>query len=144
MTSTSDASPSAGWYHDETPGLLRWWDGAGWTEHTTAAAQHAPQGHVSHAGVVPAVRPFGESPSDPVHWLLPTGRSGWSIAAGYVALVALFIWALGPVALALGLLGLRESRRTGIHGRGRAWFAVVVGALATIGCGWFVVRMAVG
>ena len=83
----------------------------------------------------PERRPTGTSPSDPAHWLLPTGRSGWSIAAGYVALFALVLWPLGPVALACGwALGLRHSARTGTHGRGRAWFGVVVGALATLGC----------
>ncbi|WP_217616612.1 DUF2510 domain-containing protein [Cellulomonas sp. GbtcB1] len=72
----------------------------------------------------------GAGPRDAVHWLLPTGRSWQSIVAGYVGLFALLIWPLGPFAVWFGLWGLRRAR-TGGHGRGRAVFAVVVGAAAT-------------
>jgi hypothetical protein len=65
-----------------------------------------------------------------VHWLLPTGRSWQSIVAGYVGLFALLIWPLGPFAIWFGLWALRKGS-TGGHGRGRAVFAVVVGAAAT-------------
>ncbi len=64
--------------------------------------------------------------------MLPTGRTWQSIAAGYVALFALVIWPLGPVALGLGLWALQVSGRTGSHGRGRAVFAIVVGVLASM------------
>jgi hypothetical protein len=74
-----------------------------------------------------------------VHWLVPTGRSWQSIAAGYVAIFAMFIWILGPVALGLGLWALRTAARDGSHGRGRAVFAVVVGVLATCVCGALVI-----
>lgn len=66
-----------------------------------------------------------------MHWLVPTGRTWQSIAAGDVTLFAIVLWALGPVALLLGVLAIRASGRTGAHGRGRAWFAIVVGALAS-------------
>jgi hypothetical protein len=79
---------------------------------------------------------LGEEPADPVHWLLPLGRSWQSLVGGYVALFAIFIWILGPVSLIFGLLGLYASHRTGVHGRGRAWFAVVVGVLATASSIW--------
>ncbi len=82
----------------------------------------------------PAGRPaaFGESPADVAHWLLPTGRSWQAVAAGYVALVAIVVWPLGPVALGLGLWALRRAAKENTHGRGRAVFAVVVGVLATL------------
>jgi hypothetical protein len=67
-----------------------------------------------------------------VHWLVPTGRSWQSIAAGYLALLATVAWFLGPVALGLGIWALRIAGRTRTHGRGRAVFAVVVGALSTL------------
>lgn len=71
-------------------------------------------------------------PADVAHWLAPIGRSWQAVAAGYVALVAIVIWPLGPVALGLGLWALRRAAKEGTHGRGRAVFAVVVGVLATL------------
>jgi hypothetical protein len=83
---------------------------------------------------VPGSQPtaFGQSPASAVHWLLPTGRSWQAIAAGYVALLAIVIWPLGPVALGLGIWALRQASRQRSHGRGRAVFAVAVGVLATV------------
>lgn len=64
--------------------------------------------------------------------LLPVGRTGLSLAAGYVGLASLVIWPLGVVALILGILAVRDlQRRPGTHGMGRAIFAIVVGALFT-------------
>ena len=39
-----NAPVPAGWYPDPAgaPGLLRWWDGAGWTEHTDAVPARPP------------------------------------------------------------------------------------------------------
>ncbi|WP_216656530.1 DUF2510 domain-containing protein [Nocardioides marmotae] len=57
MTTT----PPAGWYPDtRTPGLLRWWDGAAWTEHTSPAYPTYPTypvdpAQVSEAPPVPRV-----------------------------------------------------------------------------------------
>jgi hypothetical protein len=42
------------------------------------------------------------------------------------------LWVLGPVAIWLGISARRTSSRTGVHGRGRAGFGIVVGALATL------------
>jgi len=61
--------------------------------------------------------------------LLPVGRSALAIAAGYVALFAVVIFPLAPIALILGILALRDIRRNPERlGKGRAYFAVVVGA----------------
>ena len=77
---------------------------------------------------------FGESPASVVHWVLPTGRSWQAIASGYVALFAIVLWPLGPVALGLGVWALRRASRQRSHGRGRAIFAIAVGALTTVLC----------
>jgi hypothetical protein len=77
-------------------------------------------------------RAFGESPNTAAHWVLPTGRSWQSIAAGYVALFTIVIWPLGPVALALGIWALVRASRHGGHGRGRSIFAVIAGFLTTV------------
>ena len=66
-----------------------------------------------------------------VRWLLPVGRSGWAIAAGYLGLFA-FLILPAPLALLAGILAVRDiRRRPGIHGMGRAIFGIVIGALGT-------------
>ena len=85
--------------------------------------------------------PAGSDPSDPVHWLVPVGRSWQSIAAGYVALFGLVIWVLAPVALWLGIWAMRRAKYGG-HGRGRAVFAIIAGTLGTLAMVAFVVAQA--
>lgn len=134
---TTPTTAPAGWYADpHQPEALRYFDGSAWTEHvsaTPAAAPAVPSQPAFGLAYQPTSRPAtGSSPSDPVHWLVPTGRTWQSIAAGYVALFAIFLWPLGPVALGLGVWAMRVSSAGGAHGRGRAIFAIVVGAFATL------------
>jgi hypothetical protein len=70
-----------------------------------------------------------------VRMLLPVGRSGWAIAAGYLGLFGLAILP-APLALVVSLVAIRDIRRsraTGSpkHGMGRAIFGLVVGVLGT-------------
>ncbi|HVQ88389.1 MAG TPA: DUF2510 domain-containing protein [Actinomycetes bacterium] len=128
----STGAGSAGWYLDpHVVDQLRYFDGSVWSQHTAPIVKSP-----GTATVLPASKGvsagFGDRPSDPVHWLLPTGRTWQSIVAGYVALFAILIWPLGPIAFGLGLWALVSSSSGGSHGRGRAWFAVVVGTLATL------------
>jgi hypothetical protein len=86
-------------------------------------------------GYAPA-RPPVRSPSmgdDPtMRMLLPVGRSGWAIAAGYLGLFSL-LGIFGPPALICGLLAIRDIRQhPEKHGLGRAWFGIVMGGLGTI------------
>ncbi len=143
--------PPAGWYDDgHTTGVLRWFDGAEWTERTAPdpAAQVVvlppPPVTSSRVAAVPTQRtpagftgsimapppPEGSSPSDPLHWMIPIGRSWQAITAGYVGLVALVVWPLGPIAIVFGLWAMARARRGG-HGSGRAVFAIVVGTAVT-------------
>jgi len=63
--------------------------------------------------------------------MLPVGRTGLSIFAGYFAFLALFV-VPAPFALAFGIWALLDLRRKpGKAGAGRAWFAIVLGALGT-------------
>jgi uncharacterized protein DUF4190 len=68
---------------------------------------------------------------DGMRYLAPVGRSGFAIAAGYLALFSVLL-VPGPLALVCGLLGLRSiARRPELLGRGRAWFGIVAGGIAT-------------
>lgn len=68
-----------------------------------------------------------------MRWLLPVGRSGFAIAAGYLGLFGLFIPGLGLLAVIFGWLGLRDiARHPEKGGKGRAWFGIVAGGLLTL------------
>jgi hypothetical protein len=63
--------------------------------------------------------------------LLPVGRSGWAIAAGYLGLFA-FLVVPAPLALVAGILAVIDIRRhPEKHGMGRAVFGIAIGALGT-------------
>ncbi len=65
--------------------------------------------------------------------LLPIGRTGLSIFAGYVALLSVFL-VPAPFALALGIGALLDLKhKPGKSGAGRAWFAIIAGGLGTLG-----------
>jgi hypothetical protein len=64
--------------------------------------------------------------------LLPVGRTALSIVAGYLGLVCLVFFFLGPIALLVGILAVRDlKRQPGMHGMGRAIFGIVMGSLGT-------------
>jgi Domain of unknown function (DUF4190) len=71
-----------------------------------------------------------------VRMLIPVGRSGWAIAAGYLGLFSLVILP-APLALIISLIAIRDIRKSvGTnhvkHGMGRAIFGLVMGILGTI------------
>ncbi len=84
--------------------------------------------------VPPLVRPappdLGEDAM--VRMLIPVGRSGWAIAAGYAGLFALLFFP-APIALVLGLVAIWDIRKhPKRHGLGRAIFGLVMGAIFTL------------
>lgn len=89
--------------------------------------------HVTVNPHPPVASGTGAHPDDVVHWLLPTGRSGLAIAAGYSGILALLCFFASPLALVLGILALRQlNAQSTKHGKGRAIFAIVVGALGSL------------
>ena len=81
-------------------------------------------------GFPPPPAPIGDDPV--MRLLLPVGRSGWAIAAGYLGLFSLLALP-GPLAVICGLLAIREIRRNPKkHGMGRAIFGLVMGLFGTI------------
>jgi len=78
-----------------------------------------------------AQSPSSGSGSSGMEYLIPIGRSGWAIAAGYLAFFALFL-VPAPFALACGVMGLRDIQKNPEKlGKPRAIFGIVMGALGT-------------
>jgi hypothetical protein len=85
------------------------------------------------AAPAPPFRPTPSLGDDPaIRMLLPVGRSGLAIAAGYAGLLALVPF-LAPVAILLGILAIRDLRKhPEKHGLGRAVFGLVMGSIVTL------------
>jgi hypothetical protein len=66
-------------------------------------------------------------------WLIPIGRSGWAIAAGYLGLVSivpLIGLPFGVGAVITGILAIRSiQQHCKLTGLGRAWFGIIMGGL---------------
>jgi hypothetical protein len=70
-----------------------------------------------------------------MRWVLPVGRSGWAIAAGYLGIFSL-LGIFAPFAVITGILGLREIKQNPrLGGRGRAIFGIVMGGIFTLAIG---------
>ena len=83
-----------------------------------------------------AVKPKAQVASEPnddkvMRMLLPVGRSGLAIAAGYLGLFSV-IPLLGIIALTVGLLAISDIKKhPEKHGLGRAWFGDIMGGVFT-------------
>jgi hypothetical protein len=63
--------------------------------------------------------------------LLPVGRSGYAIAAGYLGLFSVLV-VPAPIALLFSLLAIRDMKKNPKkHGMGRAVFGLVMGGAGT-------------
>jgi hypothetical protein len=114
----------AGWYGDPSGApCLRYWNGVTWTADVSPADQTAQFQRASSS--------LGDDAG--MRLLLPVGRSGWAIAAGYLGLVGWLIFPLAPFALITAELGRREiaddSHR---HGMGRVALGYIGGTIGMV------------
>lgn len=68
--------------------------------------------------------------------LLPVGRSGWAIAAGYLGLFSMVV-VPAPLALIISIIAIMDIHKSKNaqhpkHGMGRAIFGLVMGLLGTV------------
>jgi hypothetical protein len=64
--------------------------------------------------------------------MIPVGRSGWAIAAGYAGLFSL-LFVCAPISLVLGIIAIVDLRKhPEKHGWGRAIFGLVMGSIFSL------------
>jgi hypothetical protein len=97
-------------------------------------ATHVPGSPIGYA------RPNEYHPPPPgigndagMRMLLPVGRSGWAIAAGYLGLLSLGCFFLGPAAILCSVMAMRDMKlHPERHGMGRVVTGFVLGGIGTI------------
>ena len=89
-----------------------------------------PAGYPSYPGGYPT---YPIDPYDPYRSARPPGTNGQAIASLVCALAGLLLCGLPSIAgLILGVIGMRETKRTGQNGYGIALAATIIGALVTL------------
>jgi hypothetical protein len=84
----------------------------------------------------PELRDAASAPSALDRLVMPVGRPASAVAAGYLGLLSLFpmfglIFGVG--AIVTGVMALRNLKRNAnLHGRGRAWFGLILGGFMTL------------
>jgi hypothetical protein len=95
--------------------------------------QYPPPGYARPPGPYPGMPAEDIGQNAGMRMLMPVGRSGWAIAAGYLGLLSIFpfVGALfGVAAVITGIQAIRDIKRNpSRHGMGRAIFGLVVGGL---------------
>ena len=86
-----------------------------------------------HCGVPTFTPPKRASqPDATMMFLLPVGRSGYAIAAGYLGLLSVLL-IFAPFALLFGILGVKDiMKNKDKHGLGRAIFGIIMGTICSI------------
>jgi hypothetical protein len=76
--------------------------------------------------------PGAPRPNQELEYVVPVNVSGLAFLAGYMGLAAA-LCVPAPLALLLGILALKDlEKHPEKSGKGRAWFAIVAGALGTL------------
>jgi len=111
------------------------------------AGRSGPCAGCSRTITVPGAASYGlpaEPSYDPaMRMILPVDRSLWAIAAGYMGLLAP-CGPTAPLAIILAFIALRDLKRNPkLHGKGRAIFGLIMGAVFTALYGFFLIMAAV-
>ena len=84
---------------------------------------------VGYAAPPPRSQDIGQDTG--MRMLLPVGRSGWAIAAGYLGLLSVLL-IFAPIALIVAIIAILDIKRNPQkHGMGRAVFGLITGVLGT-------------
>ncbi|MBP1816596.1 DUF4190 domain-containing protein [Mycobacterium sp. OAE908] len=110
---------------------------------TESQPEQPPVDYPADAGLPPPVYPppypgaTGYPGYDPYRPMKPPGTNGKAIAALVTSLLGLVCCGLPSIAgLVLGIIGMRETRRTGQDGYALALVGTIIGGLAV--AGWVV------
>ena len=133
----TESLPPAGWYSfsPENPGRLRYWDGKQWTEQYQDAASSGHAERPAPSQPNPSVQPdvyvnqYAQNPvAEPVK-----DKSSLAIASlilgiigPFAAIIAIFGYACGILALVFGVKSLKSSKR------GFAIAGIILGTIALI------------
>jgi hypothetical protein len=91
-----------------------------------------PPAPAAPAAQPPAPTGQPTAPNPFVALLVPLGRSGWAILAGYLGLVSVLVLP-APFAILCGVLAIKDIRKNP-HKLGlvRAWFGIIAGSIGLI------------
>jgi hypothetical protein len=79
-----------------------------------------------------APQPKPSAPNGCLALVVPVGRSGWAIAAGYCGLFSILVLP-APLAIWFGVMAIRDIKRNPEKlGLVRAWFGVLAGSFAVL------------
>jgi len=96
----------------------------------------------------PELRRAGATTGGVERLVLPVGRPASAIAAGYLGLLSLFPFVgliFGIGASITGVIALRTLKRNpDLHGRGRAWFGLILGGFMTLANAAFIAVLVYG
>ena len=127
MTDAQAPPPPADWYEETgNPGVLRWWDGAAWTDHRQAIAP-SPYAAATSAGAVPA--PGQHHTASRSRSPLDANRAATaSLFVGIGSLVFQLFGLPAIAAIVLGVVGIRRSR----SGFAASVWGIVLGAISAL------------
>ncbi|HET6266424.1 MAG TPA: GYF domain-containing protein [Acidobacteriota bacterium] len=82
---------------------------------------------------LPAAAQQKKPEDDPaLRMILPIGRSGWAIAAGYLGLFSILL-VPAPFAIITGILAIKDIKQNPEkHGMGRAIFGIIMGSVVVL------------